>query len=50
LRNQSITASSSGRRLPFVTDPAVILEHEAEFDFGVTGFYKRREELARFAA
>lgn len=46
---QSIFDTESGRRLPFVTDPNVILEHEAELDLG-PGFYKRREEIARFAA
>ena len=46
---QSIFDTESGRRLPFVTDPNVILEHEAELDLG-PGFYKRREEVARFAA
>jgi hypothetical protein len=49
-QDKSILDVETGRRLSFVTDPAVILEHEAEFDFGVTGFYKRREEVARFAA
>jgi hypothetical protein len=49
-QDKSIFDSETGRRLPFVTNPAVILEHEAEFDFGSTGFYKRREEVARFAA
>jgi hypothetical protein len=48
--DKSIFDAETGRRLPFVTDPAVILEHEAELDFGSTGFYKRREEVARFAA
>ena len=46
---QSIFDTESGHRLPFVTDPNVILEHEAELDLG-PGFYKRREEVARFAA
>jgi hypothetical protein len=46
---QSIFDTESGRRLPFVTDPKVILEHEAELDLG-PGFYKRREEVVRFAA
>ena len=49
-RDKSIFDAETGRRLSFVTDPAVILEHEAEFDFGSTGFYKRREEVATFAA
>jgi hypothetical protein len=49
-QDKSILDTEKGRRLPFVTDPAIILEHEAEFDFGVTGFYKRREEVTRFAA
>jgi hypothetical protein len=49
-QDRSILDVETGRRLPFVTDPAVILEHEAEFDFGSTGFYKRREEVATFAA
>ena len=49
-QDESILDAEAGRRLPFVTDPAVILEHEAAFDFGVTGFYKRREEVTRFAA
>jgi hypothetical protein len=48
--DKSIFDAETGRRLPFVTDPAVILEHEAEFDFGSTGFYKRREEVGTFAA
>lgn len=46
---QSIFDTESGRSLPFVTDPNVILEHEAELDLG-PGFYKRREEVTRFAA
>jgi hypothetical protein len=49
-QDKSIFDVETGRRLPFVTDPAVILEHEAEFDFGSTGFYKRREEVGTFAA
>jgi hypothetical protein len=48
-QDKSIFDVETGRRLPFVTDPAVILEHEAEFDFGSTGFYKRREEVETFA-
>jgi hypothetical protein len=48
--DNSIFDAETGRRLPFITDPAVILEHEAEFDFGSTGFYKRREEVGTFAA
>jgi hypothetical protein len=48
--DKSIFDAETGQRLPFITDPAVILEHEAEFDFGSTGFYKRREEVATFAA
>jgi hypothetical protein len=46
---QGIFDTESGRRLPFVTDPNVILEHEAELDLG-PGFYKRREEVARLVA
>jgi hypothetical protein len=47
---RSIFDTETGRRLVFVADPAVILEHEAEIDFGATGFYKRREEVTRLAA
>jgi hypothetical protein len=46
---KSIFDAESRRRLPFVTDPNVILEQEAELDLG-PGFYKRREEVTRFAA
>lgn len=46
---QSIFDTESGRRLRFVTDPHVILEHEAELELG-PGFYKRREEVVSFAA
>lgn len=46
---KSIFDSESGQRLRFVTDPNVIFEHEAELDLG-PGFYKRREEVTRFAA
>lgn len=47
---KSMLDMETWRRLAFVTDPAIILEHEAEFDFGSAGFYKRREEVTRFAA
>jgi len=47
---KSIVDMETWRRLAFITDPAVILEHEAEFDFGSTGFYRRREDVTRFAA
>jgi hypothetical protein len=46
---KSIFDTESGKRLYFVTDPNVIFEHEAELDLG-PGFYKRREEVTRFAA
>ena len=49
-QDKSILDAETERRLAFVTDPAVILEHEAELDFGVTGFYKRREEVTRLAS
>lgn len=46
---RSIFDSHSQESLAFITDPYVILEHEAELDLG-PGFYKRREEVTRFAA
>ena len=46
---KSIFDMESKQRLHFVTDPNVIFEHEAELDLG-PGFYKRREEVTRFAA
>lgn len=47
---KSILDMETWQRLVCVTDPAVILEHEIEFDFGSAGFYKRREEVTRFAS
>ena len=45
LKGESIYDALRQRRLPFVTDLQTILEHEAEFDFGASGFYKRRDHL-----
>jgi len=38
----------SGRRLPFVTDPTIIIAHSDEFEFGAA-FYRDRYQVARFA-
>jgi hypothetical protein len=45
----SIYDEISEKRLPFVTDPAFIIAHNEEYDFGA-GFYKRRSEAPRNAA
>lgn len=45
LEGESIYDALRQQRLPFVTDLQTILEHEAAFDFGASGFYKRRDRL-----
>ena len=45
----SIYDEISGQRLPFVTDPAIIIAHSDEFAFGLC-FYRDRREVQRFAA
>lgn len=45
LEGESIYDALRQQRLPFVTDLQTILEYEAEFDFGASGFYKRRDQL-----
>ncbi len=47
--SQQIFDAETRRTLPFVTDTNVILEHADEIDFGAS-FYKRRDEVVRFAA
>jgi hypothetical protein len=46
---KSIFDVETQQRLPFVTNRSVILQYEDAFDFGPS-FYKRRSEVARFAA
>jgi hypothetical protein len=46
---QSIFDVETQQRLPFVTDRSVILQYQDTFDFGPS-FYKRRSDVARFAA
>ncbi len=46
---RAIFDTETQRRLPFITDPDSILEHVDEIDFGAS-FYKRRDEVVRFAA
>ncbi|MGA9273521.1 MAG: hypothetical protein WBE30_14460 [Candidatus Cybelea sp.] len=45
-KGDSIYDEISDRRLRFITDPDVILEHADEFTFFELSFYKRREEAA----
>ncbi len=46
---RAIFDTETQRRLPFITDPDSILDHVDEIDFGAS-FYKRRDEVVRFAA
>lgn len=43
---RSIWDSASGRHVPFITDPNVVLDFHDEFDFGFS-YYKSRGEVAR---
>ena len=49
LAGDSVYDEISGKRLPFVTDPALIIAHSDEFDFGAA-FYRDRHQGDRFAA